>query len=527
MKKSVLWGVLPLSALLPACRQEAQQTERPNIIYIMTDDHSFQTLSAYGHPVSQLAPTPNLDRLAREGMLFRRAFVENSISAPSRATLLTGMYSHHHRQTTLQYGIMDSTLTYFPELLQEAGYETALIGKWHLSVSPKGFDHYDIFWDQGEYYNPGMRTEDTDGAYVTQPGYATRIVTDHALAWIDAHKDDGKPFCLLLHHKAPHRNWMPDLEDLELYEDVTFPEPSTLREDYSARGEQMRQQQLTLSDDMGYAFDFKVPELLDEPQHAYIKDSWYIAMDSFTPAQRAVWDSTYAGMNAEFLARRPQGDALLGWKYQRYIHDYCRTVHEVDEQVGRLLDYLDRNGLRENTVVVYTSDQGFFMGEHGLYDKRFMYEEALRTPLLVRWPGHVAAGSECGLMVQNIDNAPTLLDLAGVSVPPGMDGVSFKPLLLGETPPDWRQEIYYQYYDFPAVGNVRKHYGIRTERYKLIHWKDDACGGLPAIDSWELFDLQEDPEETRNCYSDPAYGPVREELERRLQALARSAGAPV
>ena len=519
MKVRLSWGLIPLSALPTACCPGQKEPSRPNIIYIMTDDHSYQTVSAYGHPLSQYAPTPNIDRLAAEGILFRRAFVENSISAPSRATLLTGMYSHHHRQTTLQYGIMDSTLTYFPELLQAAGYQTAMIGKWHLSVEPKGFDHYDIFWDQGEYYNPVMRTEKTGGAYIAQPGYATRVVTDHALQWLDAHKDDGKPFCLLLHHKAPHRNWMPDLEDLDLYEDIQFPEPPTLRDDYATRGEQMRQQQLTLSDDMGYAFDFKVPELLEEPQHPYIKASWYQAMGSFTPEQRAVWDSAYSRKNASFLADRPKGDALLGWKYQRYIHDYCRTVHQVDEQVGRVLDYLEANGLRKNTVVVYTSDQGFYMGEHGLYDKRFMYEEALRTPLIVSWPGHIEPGHVSEAMVQNIDNAPTLLDLAGVAVPESMDGRSFKPILLEhKVPEDWRDAIFYRYYDFPAVGNVRKHAGIRTDRYKLIHWKDEACGGLPAIDSWEFYDLQENPQETVNAYDDPAYTAIRDEMEKRLSA---------
>lgn len=525
MKNPAIWGILPLSIALPACSPAGRETPQPNILFILTDDHSFQTLSAYGHPISQMAPTPNLDRLAGEGMLFRQAFVENSISAPSRATLMTGMYSHHHGQGTLQYGIMDSTVTFFPELLQRVGYRTAMIGKWHLSARPKGFDHYDIFWDQGEYYNPVMRTEETDGQYITQPGYATEIVSDHALAWLDSHKDDGHPFCLMVHHKAPHRSWMPALEDLELYEDVTFPEPATLRDDYATRGEQMRQQQLTLSNDMGYAFDFKVPELLEEPQHPYIKDSWYIAMASLTPGQRAVWDSAYARMNARFLAERPEGDELLKWKYQRYIHDYCRTIHQVDVQVGRILDYLDSHGLADNTIVVYTSDQGFYMGEHGLYDKRFMYEEALRTPLLVRWPGHVKAGSRTDAMVQNIDTAPTLLDLAGVPVPEEMDGVSYKPILLGHTPKDWRKEIYYQYYDFPAVGNVRKHYGIRTQRYKLIHWLDVECGGLPAIDTWELFDLQEDPQEIRNVYADPAYTSIREKLEAQLQALADSVGA--
>lgn len=512
-------SLLPLAV---ACGQDVEP-QHPNIIYIMTDDHSFQTLSAYGHPISKLAPTPNLDRIAEDGMIFRNAFVENSISAPSRATLLTGMYSHHHCQTTLQYGIMDTTKTYFSEILQQNGYQTAIVGKWHLSVEPKGFDWYDIFYDQGEYYNPVMRTPLTGGEYVRQDGYASKIVTDHALAWLDANKDNGKPFCLLIHHKAPHRNWMPSLEDLELYEDVEFPEPATLFDDYSDRGSQMQQQQLTISDYMGYAFDFKVDELKNEPTLQYIKGSWELAMATLTSEQREIWDEAYGRMNAAFLADRPESDDLLRWKYQRYIHDYCRTVHSLDREIGRVLDYLEENGLYDNTVVVYTSDQGFYMGEHGLYDKRFMYEEALRTPLIVRWPGCVAAGSSSDAMVQNIDYAPTLLDLAGVEVPGDMDGESFKQILLsGETPEGWRESIYYQYYDFPAVGNVRKHYGLRNNRYKLIHWKDDPYGDLPAIDEWELFDLQTDSLEMHNVFDIESYYNVRDKMISELEATRRS-----
>mgnify|MGYP003308802210 CR=1 FL=1 len=510
--------VLPLAL---GCTQK-EEMKRPNIIFIMSDDHSFQTISAYGHPISQLAPTPNLDRLAAEGIVCRRAFVENSISAPSRATLLTGMYSHHHGQKTLQYGIMDSTLTYFPELLQDAGYRTALIGKWHLSVEPKGFDWYDIFYDQGEYYNPGMRTPLTGGEYVRQEGYATEIVTDHALEWLSGRKGDSEPFCLLIHHKAPHRNWMPSLDDLELYEDVEFPEPATLFDDYATRGTQMRQQQLTIDEYMGYAFDFKVEELKDEPTLQYIKDSWDIAMSSLSEEQRKRWDEAYSRMNASFLSGRPEGDDLLRWKYQRYIHDYCRTIHSLDRQVGRILDYLERNGMKDNTVVIYTSDQGFYMGEHGLYDKRFMYEEALRTPLIVSWPGHIEAGTSTDAMIQNIDYAPTILDMAGVRTPEDMDGTSFKDIMLtGRIPSDWRKQIYYQYYDFPAVGSVRQHYGIRTERYKLIHWKDDAAGGLPAIDEWELFDLASDPEEVHNVFDDEGYSAVKDNLSGRLEMMKK------
>ena len=378
LSPALLCGVAAAVPAACAAQQGAggRESGRPNIVYIMTDDHAYQTVGAYGHPISRLAPTPNIDRLAREGMLFREAFVENSISAPSRATLLTGVYSHRHGQTTLSYGIMDTTLVHFPELLRAEGYLTAIFGKWHLSVEPKGFDHYDLLWDQGEYYNPVMRTPETGGRYVRQEGYATDIITDHALAWLDARRDDDAPFCLMIHHKAPHRNWMADLKYLDLYEDVEFPEPETLFDDYATRGDQMRQQQLTIDRHMGYAFDFKVEELKDEPTLQYIHDSWDIAMSTLTPEQRRVWDDSYGRKNRDFLADRPEGKELLRWKYQRYIHDYCRTIRSVDDQIGRVLDYLEENGLMDNTMIVYTSDQGFLLGEHGLYDKRFMYEES-------------------------------------------------------------------------------------------------------------------------------------------------------
>ena len=489
---------------------------RPNIVYIMTDDHAYQTVGAYGHPISRLAPTPNIDRLAREGMLFREAFVENSISAPSRATLLTGVYSHRHGQTTLSYGIMDTTLVHFPELLRAEGYLTAIFGKWHLSVEPKGFDHYDLLWDQGEYYNPVMRTPETGGRYVRQEGYATDIITDHALAWLDARRDDDAPFCLMIHHKAPHRNWMADLKYLDLYEDVEFPEPETLFDDYATRGDQMRQQQLTIDRHMGYAFDFKVEELKDEPTLQYIHDSWDIAMSTLTPEQRRVWDDSYGRKNRDFLADRPEGKELLRWKYQRYIHDYCRTIRSVDDQIGRVLDYLEENGLMDNTLIVYTSDQGFLLGEHGLYDKRFMYEESFRTPLIMAWRGHIRPGTVCRELVQNIDYAPTLLDAAGVGVPDGMDGVSLQPLFRSGKARGWRTSLYYQYYDYPAVGSVRAHYGIRTDRYKLIHWFGPGADGDPDIDFWELYDLRKDPCEVHNVYEERGYLPIRRELARLL-----------
>lgn len=517
LSPALLCGVAAAVPAACAAQQGAggRESGRPNIVYIMTDDHAYQTVGAYGHPISRLAPTPNIDRLAREGMLFREAFVENSISAPSRATLLTGVYSHRHGQTTLSYGIMDTTLVHFPELLRAEGYRTAIFGKWHLSVEPKGFDHYDLLWDQGEYYNPVMRTPETGGRYVRQEGYATDIITDHALAWLDGHRDDDAPFCLMIHHKAPHRNWMADLKYLDLYEDVEFPEPETLFDDYATRGDQMRQQQLTIDRHMGYAFDFKVEELKDEPTLQYIHDSWDIAMSTLTPEQRRVWDDSYGRKNRDFLADRPEGKELLRWKYQRYIHDYCRTIRSVDDQIGRVLDYLEESGLMDNTLIVYTSDQGFLLGEHGLYDKRFMYEESFRTPLVMRLPG--GARGDIVEMVQNIDYAPTFLELAGVPVPADMQGLSLLPLLKGGHPADWRRSLYYHFYEYPAEHMVKRHYGVRNDRWKLIHFYND-------IDQWELYDLQEDPHELRNLYGLPEYAAPRREMTDELVRLQTQYG---
>lgn len=500
------------ATVMSAIAQSPQQADNPreplNILYIMTDDHAFQALSAYGHPISKLAPTPNLDRVAQKGILFRNAFVENSISTPSRATLLTGMYSHQHGQTHLGYGLKPE-IPFFTEYLQQAGYQTAVFGKWHLAAEPKGFDTYALFRDQGEYYNPVFRTPETGNEYVRREGYATDIVTDDAIEWL-TYRDKDKPFCLMVHHKAPHRNWMPDLQYLELYEDVVFPEPPTLFDDYATRGDQMRTHELTVSGHLGYAFDLKVSQLQNEPTLEYIKASFTEAISSMNEQQLKAWNDAYDRKNSEFLANRPTGKELTRWKYQRYIKDYCRTVHSVDVQVGRLLDYLENNNLMENTIIVYTSDQGFFLGEHDLYDKRFMYEEAFRTPLLIAYPG-ARHGVECEELVQNIDYAPTLLDAANIPVPPAMAGRSLLPLLEGvET--EWRDVLYYHFYDYPAVGMVRKHDGVRDKRYKLIHWYGKGEGGDGPIDSWELYDLKKDPSEINNVYGNPRYSKIQTRL---------------
>lgn len=505
---------------LISCNGNKQVLDRPNIIHIMTDDHSFQTISAYGHPISQLAPTPNLDRLAREGMLFTRGYVENSLSAPSRATLLTGMYSHMHGQETLGPGF-DTTLTVFPQLLQEAGYQTAIIGKWHLHCDPKGFDYYRILFEQGDYYNPEFKTKDTDGKYIKESGYASTLITDYSLEWLD-NRDKSKPFCLLLHHKTPHRNWMPEPKYLNFYDDVEFPYPETLFDDYEGR-EAASTQEMSIAKDMSWSYDLKVDQLKDKDKTPWIVRDWKRALDRMTPEERKAWDEAYDDENLKMIDRNLSGEELVKWKYQRYIKDYVRCIKSLDDQIGRVLDYLDKNGLTENTIIVYTSDQGFYMGEHGWFDKRFMYEESFRTPLIVRFPKMMKKkGTRCDALVQNIDYAPTYLDIAGIEKPEWMVGRSLTELFRneGKEPEDWRNTLYYHYYDYPAVHMVRRHDGVFDGRYKLIHFYGEGKQKDKGndIDKWELYDLQEDPCEVNNIYGEEGTSEITkwltEELER-------------
>ena len=506
---TVLIGGTPLLS-------SAQKDTRPNIIHIMSDDHSFQTISAYGHPISKIAPTPNIDRLAKGGIIFAKAFVENSICAPSRATLLTGKYSHQHGQTTLGKGL-DTTQIFFTELLHKAGYQTAVIGKWHLFCEPKGFDNYKILNEQGDYYNPEFKSPETGGKYVREEGYATTLITDHAIRWLDT-RDKQKPFCLLLHHKAPHRNWMPEPKYLNLYENIEIPYPATLFDDYTTRTSAARTQEMSIAKDMTLSYDLKVDQLKDRDSVAWIKRDWDKAMVRMNPDQKAAWDAAYNPKNSAFINAKLSGEALVKWKYQRYLKDYLRCIKSLDDQIGRVLDYLEKEGLMENTIIVYTSDQGFYMGEHGWFDKRFMYEESFRTPLIVHYPKLVKAGSKCDDLVQNIDFAPTYLDLAGVSIPEDMAGVSLRTVISGKTPKNWRSDIYYHYYDYPAVHMVRKHDGVRTDKYKLIHFYGEgkAKDKGKDIDEWELFDMENDPLEQNNVYTNPDYNMVVESLKRRL-----------
>ncbi len=466
MKLSALGAV---TAAMPACfggrysPSDGGTGARPNIIFIMSDDHSAGALSCYGSRINQ---TPHLDRLAQEGMRFTNCFCTNSLCAPSRTVILTGTYSHVN-------GVIDNRARFdpgrqtFPALLRQAGYETAVIGKWHLKSEPAGFDYWNVLPGQGRYHNP---TFVEMGHRKKHEGYVTDIITDLCIEWLK-NRRVGKPFLLMCHHKAPHRNWQPDRKHAHLYVGKDIPTPMTFNDNYKTRSDAARQQRMTIAEDLKVPGDTKV-----EP-----------------PPQL-------------------KGPALTNWKYQRYIKDYLRCVASVDDNVGRLLDYLEASGLGRNTLVVYTSDQGFFLGDHGWFDKRFMYEQSLRMPLLVRWPKRITGGAVNDDIVLNLDFAETFLDVAGVPVPGWMQGRSLKPLLLGNTPADWRTAMYYHYYEYPGAHSVKRHYGIRTERYKLIHFYYD-------IDAWELYDLQNDPNELNNLYGRPEYEALAEKLKAQLRRL--------
>lgn len=505
--------MLPAALFNYGCKaketKEASQTRSPNIVYIMTDDHSYQTISAYGHPLSKLAPTPNIDRLADEGMLYRRAYVENSLSTPSRACLMTGLYSHQNGQRRLGEGI-DSTKTFFSELLQQAGYQTAVVGKWHIQCEPKGFDYYKVLWDQGEYYNPEFRSKETNGKYIKEEGYASTLITDHSIDFLEQ-RDKDKPFCLLVHHKAPHRNWMAEPKYLDLYEDVEFPKPETFADNYETRCSPAHTQDMTIDKTMTLIYDLKVWELRNTPPYnkEWNTEGMEGSLNRMTPEQLAAWNAAYNPKNEEFIKKNLKGDELLDWKFQRYIKDYLRCIKSIDDQVGRIIDYLEKEGLADNTIIIYTSDQGFYMGEHGWFDKRFMYEESFRTPLLMRYPKAIKAGTETDALVQNIDYAPTILSLAGIEKPAEMSGNSLETLFGGENPGNWRTSLYYHYYDYPAIHNVRKHDGVMTDRYKLIHFYGKGeMAGDKDIDCHELYDLQTDPSELDNLHGRAGYEEV-------------------
>lgn len=512
--KTIFYAVI-IVLMFQSCKEKEvseKPQQRPNIIYIMADDHAEQAISAYGHPISQLAPTPNIDRIANEGALFRNNFCTNSLCGPSRAVVLTGKFSHING-FRMNGEHFDGSQQTFPKLLQNAGYTTGIVGKWHLFGLPQGFDYWKILDDQGHYYNPTFIIQGQYGKVADTldiNGYATDIITDQAIEYLNQVKDSNKPFMLMIHHKAPHRNWMPALRHVNKYDSVQFPLPETYFTDHEGSlGSEL--QQLTIYKDMYEGHDLKLTKEKGNPELAW--NPWTNDFDRMTPEQRTAWDEAYTAKNDAFHDANLSGKALAEYKGQRFLQEYLATIASVDEGVGKVLDYLKANGLDENTIVVYTTDQGFYLGEKGWFDKRYMYEQSLAMPLLIKYPGHINAGTKVNALTQNLDFAETFLDYAGVEIPNDMQGKSLRPLLENQMKDeDFRNAIYYHYYDYPAFHMVKKHYGVRTKRYKLMHFYDD-------IDTWELYDLQKDPKEIHNLIDNPEYDLVESQLHKTLDSL--------
>ncbi len=508
------------SALLAGCGDSVQEkqtnessVQKPNILFVMADDHAQKAISAYN---KTLIETPNIDRIAQEGAIFTNSFVANSISAPSRAVMLTGKHSHLNGQLDNQCRFDSSQFT-FPKLLQKNGYYTVMAGKWHLKSAPTGFDQWKIINDQGDYYNPDFISgRDT----VQLHGYVTDLITDVAIKMLEE-RDKTKPFCLLYHHKAPHRSWMPDTTDLYCFEDTKFPLPANFHDDYKGRiaAEQadMRIRDMFFSGDM----KMRPGQYMKESEKGgsgprkfdgieEIAQKWLDRMDT---AQRQAWDNYYMPRNDSVAKLNLKGKALAEWMYQRYLHDYLKCIISVDRNLGRILNYLKNNNLLDNTMIVYTSDQGFYLGEHGWYDKRFMYEESFRTPLLIRYPKEIKKGTVIDQLVQNIDYAPTFLDLAGIPIPEDVQGKSLRPLWAVENI-NWRSALYYHYYEYPHGWHfANKHEGIRTKRYKLIYFYQ--------LNHWEFYDLKTDSLEMNNLYGNKQFQPKIDSLKKELVKLKK------
>lgn len=504
--------ILSLGVVLTAssCSENRQESTPLNILFIITDDHTAQMMSCYDN---RFVETPSLDRIAADGVLFANSFVANSISGPSRACMLTGKHSHANGFTDNTTSRFDGSQQTYPKLLQRSGYQTAMIGKWHLHTTPTGFDHWAVVPDQGDYYNPEFYTSHRDTIVVD--GYLTNIVTDMTIDWIENMRDKSKPFCAIMSHKAVHRNWMPAIEYLDLYEDKMFDLPSTFYDSYQGR-RAAASQEMSIERDMDLLYDLKLYDKNDT--ESPLKEFYEKGYNRMNVEQRSAWDKFYNSIAQEFEAQNLVGRELAEWKYQRYMRDYAKTLRSLDDSVGETLDYLEKSGLLDNTLVIYTSDQGFYMGEHGWFDKRFMYEQSLRTPLVMRLPKGFSRRGVVEELVQNIDYAPTILDIAQCEIPADMQGRSLLPLLKGE-PTVWRKGIYYHFYEYPAEHMVKRHYGIRTDRYKLIRFYYD-------IETWELYDLESDPEELNNIYSNVENQEIIKELKMELEQLQKEYNVP-
>ena len=488
LQRNLLFLILAPVGLLAA--------KRPNIIFIFSADHAANAVSAYGSRLQDVAPTPNIDRIGREGIRFDNCFVTNALCGPCRAVIQTGKHSHlngflenHH--------VFNGDQQTFPKLLQKSGYQTAVIGKWHLGSDPQGFDHWNVLPGQGTYYKPEFRTPEGK-----EPGkvgsYVTDVVTEKSIDWLNTGRNKDKPFMLMVQHKTPHRFWLPPIKYLKEYSEKIYPEPDNMLDDYQGRRSAAHMQDMTLRLSMDLAVDNKMVPY---------------RMDHMTPGQQKTWLEHFVKIRKKLLKAKPRGDELVRWKYQRYMADYLACIRAMDDSIGRLLDHMTETGLDKNTVVIYSSDQGFFLGEHGWFDKRFMYEESMRTPLLARWPGVIKPGSVSMEMVSNLDFAQTFLDIAGIGIPNDMQGLSLKPILEGRSPKNWRDAVYYHYYCYPEYHAVRRHDGVRTERYKLIHYYD--------LQEWELFDLKKDPHEMRSLHFSDGHKKVMDKLKEQLASLRK------
>ena len=501
---------LVLFALIAVSLPIEAKEERPNIVFIFSDDHAPHAIGAYDGWLKSVNPTPEIDQLAEQGMLFENSFCTNSICGPSRAVIQTGKHSHKN-------GFMDNGDRFdwnqqtFPKLLQGTGYQTAIFGKSHLKGKPQGYNEWAVLPGQGLYYNPDFYTKE---GQITIQGHCTDVVTDMAVDFLENKRDTNKPFMLMVQHKAPHRNWMPAARHLTLYDDIDLPEPATLFDTWEDKAPPARHQETSIIDYMHLNYDLFVDLTPDftqgKPSKSEDPSSWR-NMQRMSEEQMRVWRDAYGPKDVAFHAANLSGKDLLRWKYQRYAKNYLRTIKGVDESVGRLVATLDELGLSDNTIVIYSSDQGFFIGDHGWYDKRWMYEESLKMPFIIKWPNVITPGSRQQKMIQNIDYAETFLDIAQAAIPDDMQGRSLLPLLKGESVNDWRDSIYYHYYEYPSVHMVPKHNGIRTERYKLMHFYE--------FGEWEFYDLENDPEELNNLYGKSEFAELIETHKAKLASL--------
>ncbi len=508
-------GVL-LCSVAPAAQEAAPAAaKRPNILFIFSDADATDAIGAYGGRLAEANPTPRIDGLAQQGTLFKRSYCTNSICGPSRAVILTSKHSHINgfRQNGNRF---DGSQQTFPKLLRKGGYTTALIGKWHLGSDPQGFDHWDVLPGQGAYYNPKIRN--SEGSRTIE-GHCTDIVTELALDWLGAQqeRDADQPWLLMCQHKAPHRTWMPAARHLDLWADEDLLVPATLFDKHEDDASGALASEMGIDEHMELFYDLFVLDNESQPPAggSALDASGFRNLARMTPEQRSQWDAAFMPRNDAFLKANLTGEDLVRWKYQRYVKNYLRCVRGVDESVGALLDWLEASGQADNTIVVYSSDQGFYLGDHGWFDKRWMYDESLEMPLIVRWPGKTPPGTVSEALVQNLDYAPTFLQAAGVPVPDDMQGVPLQPVLGGGAPEGWRDAIYYRYFEFPGAHAVPRHYGIRTDRYKLMHFHE--------LGEWELYDLKNDPDELLNVFGQPGYQDEIARLSVRLGELKRDA----